>query len=521
MPSPGPSLHESLLGPDGKNLVKTALRAGLFPDLAPGDSPLFVGGKNILFSLGGVSPWPALSGVTVNSNLATYDRGWGNIVGGIEIKSSTQTTHIFCGTDIGKLIYLQTQGEDDYFDPTWGTYTPLESYGPTTRWFFEQIGDNFAYSNGKKLYAWEWIGSGSEIDSEGAPTNFRTSLFVNGHYLAIGFENNLRRLTWCSQEDITLWDPQPENTAGGYTLRDFPDSLIAAAKFSRDRFMLFGSSYSLLGSYIGTPYIFGFEPGPSGTGTVGPEAVVAAGGYIYGMNKHFFWRTDGVTVEQIDNGAVSDFLRTYTFIIPHFDTTIRAAHFAYLQSVCWFLRFGNSGKTLGLLFNYKTGTWTILDFGLDSYTPPFGIFGPDTIMAVTQSALYNRPLLFSGQCAFVPSPTIFTTYRYPTRPVCIQTKPMDFGESRVRKFFDVLYIEIRKQIEASVFIEVGISDLPEGPITWTSAVDLVDGWQRIPLSLNGRYISLRFSSPSYQPSALTIDPGFILTSFDITGSAWG
>ena len=78
------------------------------------------------------------------------------------------------------------------------------------------------------------------------------------HVLAIGADNNPRRLAWCSREDYTDWDYASTTNTAGYIDLEAASPLRTIVQV-REGALVFSDTEVFLVRYIGLPFIFGAE----------------------------------------------------------------------------------------------------------------------------------------------------------------------------------------------------------------------------------------------------------------------
>ena len=75
---------------------------------------------------------------------------------------------------------------------------------------------------------------------------------------------------WSDQQNAGVWNPTATNQAGSYRLSQ--GSQIVSAIPAQQGILIFTDTTVYIMQYVGTPYVWGFQPMASNTSIMGPNA---------------------------------------------------------------------------------------------------------------------------------------------------------------------------------------------------------------------------------------------------------
>jgi hypothetical protein len=118
-------------------------------------------------------------------------------------------------------------------------------------------------------------------------------------------------------------------------------------------------------SYIGPPAVFGFDKISDRVGCDYSKSIVQVGGITYFMNWAGVFKTDGVTVQNISENKVSEFLRTN---VQNGNDDVFGAYHRFKKLIYW--TYNGSGVSPGatkmLILNPEDGRFSIADYSAAS-----------------------------------------------------------------------------------------------------------------------------------------------------------
>jgi hypothetical protein len=270
---------------------------------------------------------------------------------------------------------------------TYGTYAygvarpDLGGLIPATTWSLDTWGEYLVACSSAdgKLYEWQLGFTTPTLAAAitNAPTGNKALLVTAERILfALGAGGNPRKVQWCDQEDNTVWTPLATNQAGDYELAT-PGTLLAGKRVKGVN-LLFTDVDVHTASYIGAPFIYGFEKAGSGCGLISAQAVAAIDTAAIWMSKSGFWTYDGY-VKPLPSD-VSD----YVFSNMNFNqaSKVYAVHNSQFGEIWWYYPSSGSNECDSYVsYNYRENHWNI---GLLART------------AGTDAGVFTNPLLVSS-----------------------------------------------------------------------------------------------------------------------------
>lgn len=336
--------------------LRRELATGLWPAISHERAPLWKDGRNVVFTSRGVETVPGwLSAFT--------PVGTAPVRGMAQQRRSDLAQRLFWGDPAN--IYMW----DAVNVSTVGTgYTGSQDETvtqPATVWSFVVWGDWVLATNGVDKPQIYQGTSFAAMDTLTTMPFTTAEIFVKlkYHVIALNTSNGFNMIEWSDTGDPLTWTPATNNSAGNLLVRDLEGPIIAAAPLG-DRLALYARDSMHLLSYVGPPYTFGYQPALNGIGAISKQAVIPVGRYNYGMDRHGFYRTDGVSFERIDTPA----LREWLLARVNFDqgSKICGYHSEALESVIWWYPTTGAEPDEGVVYNYRTGAWSVLGFGRTS-----------------------------------------------------------------------------------------------------------------------------------------------------------
>ena len=266
------------------------------------------------------------------------------------------------GLTAGIADALSTTG---YGYSTYGTLaygTPRPDTGTVTQattWSMDTWGEYLiACSNADgKIYEWQLGFTTPTLAAAiaNAPVNNKAVLVTAERIMfALGAGGNPRKVQWCDQENNTLWTPAGDNLAGDYELAT-PGTLLAGKRVKGVN-LLFTDVDVHAASYVGAPFVYGFEKAGSGCGLISAQSVAAIDTAAIWMSRAGFWIYDGY-VKPLPSD-VSD----YVFGNMNFNqaSKVYAVHNSKFGEIWWYYPSASSNENDSYVtFNYRENHWNI------------------------------------------------------------------------------------------------------------------------------------------------------------------
>ncbi len=217
------------------------------------------------------------------------------------------------------------------------------------------------------LFLWDTSGgiqTASNVASavSNAPTKSKFMIVSNPdrHVICMGTETTIGStatqdpmfIRWSTQDDETEWTPTATNSAGSQ--RIVGGSEIVTAVRTRGQILILTDTAAHGMSFIGAPFVFGFQQLGSNCGAISPHCMIDVGGVAYWMSSDAFFLFDG-TVRKLPC-SVED------FVFNNIDTTQyeqvwTGSNSAYGE-IWWFYCSKASNQIdRYVIYNYQEGLW--------------------------------------------------------------------------------------------------------------------------------------------------------------------
>ena len=291
-------------------------------------------------------------------------------------------------------------GYSTYGSLAYGTARPdTGTIAPATTWSMDTWGEYLvACSNADgKLYEWQLGFTTPTLAAAitNAPTGNKALLVTQERILfALGAGGNPRKVQWCDQENNTTWTPAATNQAGDYELAT-PGTLMAGKRVKGVN-LLFTDVDVHTASYVGAPFVYGFEKAGSGCGLISAQSVAAIDTAAIWMSKSGFWIYDGY-VKPLPSD-VSD----YVFGNINFNqaSKVYAVHNSKFGEIWWYYPSSGSNENDSYCtFNYRENHWNIGTLARTAGTDA-GVF-TNPLAVSTDGYIYEHEVGFAYDSASV------------------------------------------------------------------------------------------------------------------------
>jgi hypothetical protein len=288
---------------------------------------------------------------------------------------------------------------------TYGTYAygvarpDLGGLIPATTWSLDTWGEYLVACSSAdgKLYEWQLGFTTPTLAAAitNAPTGNKALLVTAERILfALGAGGNPRKVQWCDQEDNTVWTPLATNQAGDFELAT-PGSLLAGKRVKGVN-LLFTDVDVHTATYIGAPFVYGFEKAGSGCGLISAQAVAAIDTAAIWMSKSGFWTYDGY-VKPLPSD-VSD----YVFSNMNYNqaSKVYAVHNSQFGEIWWYYPSSGSNENDSYVtYNYRENHWNIGSLARTAGTDA-GVF-TNPLLVSTDGYIYEHEVGFAYDSASV------------------------------------------------------------------------------------------------------------------------
>lgn len=454
---------------------------GIWPSAAEREVPLWREGQNIFFHEGGAKKFPGWTGLVTQ---APNDH-----VRGAEamVNSSGAALLFFADTDEiylydGSSVTSEKSGLTGIDDAT--------SSQDATVMSFARFGNWMLASNGVDA-GQVWKGS-SFANLSGTTWSTAEIILVRGpHVLAFNTDNGGNIFEWCDEDDVETWTAAANNAAGNLYIRELFGDIKAAVNFG-DQIAVLGRDQLFLVRYIGTPFYFGYKPGPRGIGAVSKRAVIAAEDLLYGWGPAGIWRSDGVQHNYIDTPQVRKYIEDNLSTAQQ--SKVHAQFFDRDDTIVWWFPDSTGEIAEGISLNIKTGAFGHASGIVTASVPHRNSWDHDlAIDADGVVRCYGAEVDADGSAV----------------ESFVRTKKFDFGEPNFWKTLDFIHVSIAR-LAGTVQVRAGWAENIDDTPSWSEYQTLDDGLEAVYFGIAGRFLQLEFYSNA-------VGGNFIITGFTMYG----
>jgi hypothetical protein len=276
--------------------------------------------------------------------------------GGV-LKDITPTTFTSGITD----ATLKTgYGYGTYGSSAYGVARPdLGAIIPATTWSMDSWGEYLVACSSADGQLLEWqLGFTTPTKAvaiTNAPTGCEAVMTTAERFVfGLGASGNPRKVSWCDQENNTVWTPSATNQAGDFEINSVGS--IKCGKRVRGINLIFTDVDVHVATYIGLPYVYSFEKAGSGCGVISSQAVAAIDTAAIWMSKSGFWVYDGYVKPLVSD--VGDYI--FQNINYNQSSKVYAVHNSKYGEIIWFYPSSASNENDSyVVYNYREGHWAI------------------------------------------------------------------------------------------------------------------------------------------------------------------
>jgi hypothetical protein len=310
--------------------------------------------------------------------------------GGV-LKDITPTTFISGITD----ATLKTgYGYGTYGSSAYGVARPdLGAIIPATTWSMDSWGEYLVACSSADGQLLEWqLGFTTPTKAvaiTNAPTSCEAVMTTAERFVfALGASGNPRKVSWCDQENNTVWTPSATNQAGDFEINSVGS--IKCGKRVRGINLIFTDVDVHVATYIGLPYVYSFEKAGSGCGVISSQAVAAIDTAAIWMSKSGFWVYDGYVKPLVSD--VGDYI--FQNINYNQSSKVYAVHNSKYGEIIWFYPSSASNENDSyVVYNYREGHWAIGTLARTAGTDR-GVF-TNPLMISTDGYIYEHEVGFT------------------------------------------------------------------------------------------------------------------------------
>jgi hypothetical protein len=302
------------------------------------------------------------------------------------LKDITPTTFTSGITDA---ILKTGYGYSTYGSSAYGVARPdLGAIVPATTWSMDSWGEYLVACSSADGQLLEWqlgfVTPTKAIAIVNAPTSCEAVMTTAERFVfALGASGNPRKVSWCDQENNTVWTPSATNQAGDFEINSVGS--LKCGKRVRGINLLFTDVDVHVATYIGLPYVYSFEKAGSGCGVISSQAVAAIDTAAIWMSKSGFWVYDGYVKPLVSD--VGDYI--FQNINYNQSSKVYAVHNSKYGEIIWFYPSSASNENDSyVVYNYREGHWAIGSLARTAGTDR-GVF-TNPLMISTDGYIYEH-----------------------------------------------------------------------------------------------------------------------------------
>jgi hypothetical protein len=169
-----------------------------------------------------------------------------------------------------------------------------------TTWSLDNFGEYLVacHKDDGRLLEWQ-LGTGSDAAViANAPTNNMGLLVTEERFIfALGAGGNPRTVSWCDQENNTLWAPASTNQAGSQILQT--SGQIMQAIRTKGQTLIITDTDCHAAVYAGPPFIYSFSRVGTSCGAISRKSAVDTDLGVFYMGQRGFFYFDGNSVREL------------------------------------------------------------------------------------------------------------------------------------------------------------------------------------------------------------------------------
>lgn len=230
------------------------------------------------------------------------------------------------------------------------------SVTPATTWALDTWGEYLIACSDADGTIYEWqLNTGTPAAAvTNAPTSNISAMVTEERFLmALGAGGDARKVQWSDREVNTTWTAASTNEAGDFTL--VTGGEIMCGLRVRGQSLILTSTDAHTATYVGPPFVYGFERVGSACGVISKRGAVSSNGIAYWMGKSGFYRYNGGGVEEIPCD-VSDYV--FGAINNSNNSKVYATTNSAFNEIWWFYPQSTECDSY-VVYNYAEGHWSI------------------------------------------------------------------------------------------------------------------------------------------------------------------
>ena len=256
-------------------------------------------------------------------------------------------------------------GTYDYGEEDYGDARTTSSFALKVDHFsFDNWGEHlvFCCSSDGKIYQWRPDAGSGSPDSAGtqitnSPTGCQAIIVSHErHLIAIGANNDPRKISWSDREDNTNWTSLARNTAGDLQIPTGGRALYAV-KWQNDIIIFSDVGINRL-YYVGSPFVYGIQDAGVNCKAISPRGITSSGNFIAWIGENSFFTYDGRLREL--KSDVHDYI--FDSIQVSTQANSFGTHNIDFNEIWWFFPVGDTDQSTPnkyVIWNYLDNVWSI------------------------------------------------------------------------------------------------------------------------------------------------------------------
>lgn len=241
----------------------------------------------------------------------------------------------------------------------YGTERPdVGNFGEATSWSLDNFGEFLVAANPAdgRLFQWNLAAASPATVIAGAPINNAGLVVTEERFLfALGAGGNPRLVQWADRETLTDWTPAATNEAGDIELQT--SGQIMCGVRTRGATLILTDTDAHVASYLGPPFVYGFNRIGTSCGAISRKALVAVDAGAFWMGQRGFYRQNGQSVDQLPCDVYD---RVFGDLNRSQASKCWAVANSQFSEIWFFYPSGASNDCDRYAsFNYQQGTWSI------------------------------------------------------------------------------------------------------------------------------------------------------------------
>lgn len=246
-----------------------------------------------------------------------------------------------------------------YGSSPYGTPRPdIGSYIEATTWSLDNWGEYLVACSTAdgRLLEWQLDALQRAAPIANAPIN-NIGLFVTEErfLVALGAGGNPRKVQWSDREDNNTWSPAATNEAGDIELQG--NGQIMQGIRTRGQSLILTDQDAHTMTYVGPPFVYGFERVGTSCGSVSRKAAVVVDAGVFWMSTQGFFRFAGGAVQEVESDVAD-------YVFSSINTTqvskLWGVANAQNSEIWWFYPSGSSNEIdRYVAYSYREGHWSI------------------------------------------------------------------------------------------------------------------------------------------------------------------